>query len=439
MRLEWFKPRNYRHFDLPVNEAFAKQATRPEFVSRHSFSPLIHYLKTEKRYKKCVRTGVRTIDEKKRPIKYASHRDACILSYYAYRLNESLGHYYEQNGLGDSVIAYRALGKANYDFAAEALSFAQTNSPVTILAFDVTGFFDNLDHDLLKQRFRTILEVPKLPEDWFKVFRIISRYHYIDKDTLKTHPVFGPRFGNKSLRRIASVAELKAEGVPIHPNPELVNGFRRGIPQGTPISAAASNLYMMKFDVEAHSYCKGIGALYRRYSDDILVICKPRDAGEAKSRIMQLIGNENLSIAQHKTEETHFDGNSPVDSALKSAQYLGFTFYESGPAIRASSLSRQWRKMRRTMKRRRRQAEARIAIDQWDRVYTKQLYRRFTNLKVNNRTGPQTVRNFSSYARRSAKAFGDGKKILKQVKRLERAALTELAELKELPNHSDGN
>ena len=242
-----------------------------------------------------------------------------------------------------------------------------------------------------------------------------------------------------SLGRIASVAELKAEAVPIHPNPELVNGFRRGIPQGTPISAAASNLYMMKFDVEAHSYCKGIGALYRRYSDDILVICKPRDAGEAKSKIMQLIGNENLSIAQNKTEETHFDENSPVDSALKSAQYLGFTFYESGPAIRASSLSRQWRKMRRTMKRRRRQAEARIAIDQWDRVYTKQLYRRFTNLKVNNRTGPQTVRNFSSYARRSAKAFGDGKKILKQVKRLERAALTELAELKELPSHSDGN
>ena len=53
---------------------------------------------------------------------------------------------------------------------------------------------------------------------------------------------------------------------------------------------------------------------------------------------MQLIGNENLSVAQHKTEETHFDENSPVDSALKSAQYLGFTFYESGPAIRASFL-----------------------------------------------------------------------------------------------------
>ena len=184
MRLEWFKPRNYKHFDLPVNEAFAKQVTKPDFVSRHSFSPLIHYLKTEKRYKKCVKTGSRIIDEKKRPIKYASHRDACILSYYAYRLNESLGHYYELNGLGNSVIAYRALGKANYDFAADALSFAQTNSPVMILAFDVTGFFDNLDHDLLKQRFRTILEVPKLPEDWFKVFRFISRYHYIDKDSL---------------------------------------------------------------------------------------------------------------------------------------------------------------------------------------------------------------------------------------------------------------
>ena len=490
MRLEWFKRRNYRHFDLPVNEAFAQQATRPEFVSRHSFSPLIHYTKIEKRYKKCAKTGVRTIEEKTRPIKYASHRDASILSYYAYRLNKLLGNYYDVNGITESVIAYRSLGKANYDFAAEVLSFAKTHSPVTILAFDVSGFFDNLNHDLLKQRFSTILEVSQLPDDWFKVFRFITRFHYVDRDTLKAHPMFGPRFGEKSLRRLASMAELKAEGVPIHPNLELVNGRRRGIPQGTPIreglnkcllhfsdaqgesalsalltfsvtyshrkwwhipvpreplinqrflSAAASNLYMVKFDVEAHLYCKSIGALYRRYSDDILVICKSRDARKAKSRIVKLIGNEKLEIAQHKTEETYFDGNTLVDSAHKAAQYLGFTFYESGPAIRASSLSRQRRKMRRIIKRRSKQAEARIAAGQSDEVYTKQLYRRFTYLKVNDGTGTQTIRNFSSYGRRSAEAVGGGKKILRQVKRLERVALIELAKLKELRKRSNTN
>ena len=175
MPLGWFKRRNYRHFDLPVNETFAKKVTSPEFVSRHSFSPLLHYAKIERRYKRCANTGTRTIKEKKRPIKYASHRDSCILSYYAHLLNETLDAYYEESAIGDSVIAYRSLGKANYNFAAEALSFAKSNSPVTILAFDVTGFFDNLDHDLLKQRFKAILGVSELSDDWYKVFRFITR------------------------------------------------------------------------------------------------------------------------------------------------------------------------------------------------------------------------------------------------------------------------
>jgi RNA-directed DNA polymerase len=42
------------------------------------------------------------------------------------------------------------------------------------------------------------------------------------------------------------------------------------------------------------------------------------------------------------------------------------------------------------------------------------------------------LRNFSSYGRRSAAAFGAGEKISGQVKRFERAALRELAALKAL-------
>ena len=426
LTLQWFKPRGYRHFDVGVNNAFALKAQTPEFVARHSFSPLLHYVKEEKRYKRCALTGKRTITTKERPIKYASHRDACILSWYAHQLNEALADHYETSGIGDNVIAYRPLGRSNYHFSAEALAYAQRNAPVEILAFDISGFFDTLDHILLKKRLKTILGVPELPEDWFKVFRAITRFHYVDLEELKQHSDFSVRLTERSKKPIASVAELKAAGITFHPNPEVAAGRRRGIPQGTPISAAASNLYMVEFDATARAYCDTIGAFYRRYSDDVLVICKPKDAEAVNTKIQNLIAAEQLEIQAHKTERTL------LPKGRRATQYLGFTFDENGAAIRETSLARQWRKMRRAFRRTRRVAETKINQGTADCVYTKQLRRRFTHLKIYDGTATRTLRNFSSYARRSAEAFGEGEKITAQVKRFERAVARELEALKAL-------
>ena len=403
-----------------------------EVVSRHIFSPLIHYTKVEKRYKTCPKTGTRTITAKERPIKYAAHRDACILAYYAHQINQALDAHYKAKGIEDSVLAYRALGQANYDFAAEAMAFAQTHAPVTILAFDVTSFFDTLDHALLKKRLKNLLRVPELRDDWHKVFRFITRFHYVELADLKAHAVFGARLKMKSHDRIASVEELKVAAVTFHPNPELAKGRRRGIPQGTPISATASNLYMLEFDAAARACCNQSGALYRRYSDDILVICKPDDASTIEAEIMRLIAAEKLEIAPHKTEKTLFIKAGAIPRSTKAAQYLGFTFDEGGPAIRESSLSRQWRKMRRAIKRARKSAMWRTTVEAPGNVYTKKLYRRFSHIKVNDGTSIRALRNFSSYGRRSAAAFGPGEKISRQVKRFERAALRAIAELNAL-------
>ena len=226
------------------------------------------------------------------------------MAYYAHLLNEALDARYAVDGTGENAIAYRALGRSNGDFAAEAFRFAQANAPVVILAFDVTSFFDTFDHGLLKARLKSVLGMSELPEDWYKVFRHITAFHYVELDELKRHPVFGLRIAERSRDRIASVEELKAAGVTFHPNPELAKGFKRGIPQGTPISAAASNAYMVEFDVAARAFCEGIGALYRRYSDDILVICKPQDANVAEAKIMDLIVRERLEINPAKTEKT---------------------------------------------------------------------------------------------------------------------------------------
>ena len=408
------------------------RAMDSDFVSRHAFSPLLHYTKTEKRYKKDAKTGVRAIVNKERPIKYASHRDACILSFYAHQLNFALDQKYKDLGLNECVIAYRTLGKGNYNFSAEVLDFAKSKAPVTILAFDVTGFFDNLDHALLKLRLKSVLGTKSLSDDWLKVFRSITKFHFVDLNDLKDHSTFGPRLKGPSNDRIASVEELKTAGVKFRPNPEVALGRCRGIPQGTPISAAASNLYMIDFDSAAKRFCDRIGALFRRYSDDILVVCNRADATMAESEIKRLIAAEKLEVAAHKTERTEFELGGRLATSSRAAQYLGFTFHQTGPAIRESSLSRQWRKMRRAMKRIKNIAIHEIAIGHSNRAFTKRLRKRFTYLKVRDEQGVRTIRNFSSYGRRSALAFGPEEKISRQLGRFERAALRELAEIKSL-------
>jgi len=417
----WFRPRGYPHIDAPVGENFAKQAVDPTFVARHAFSPLIHYEKIEKRYK---RTGEppdpnrRKITKKKRSIRFASHRDACILAYYSWQLVERLDEFYTSHGLDEHVIAYRKLGKANYDFASEALEFAKAQSPVMIVALDITKFFDTLDHGLMKARLKGLLGVNELPTDWYQVYRAATRYHSIELADLEKHPDFGERLKRREPRPIATIAEIKDTGIAISPNPTP----GRGIPQGTPISAALSNLYMIDFDQAVRDLCARIGAFYRRYSDDILVICGEDQAAHVEAELGRLIAAEKLEISPAKTERTLFDMGHPHRRLGKSAQYLGFNLTETGPSIRESSLSKRGRRMRWSIKAARAKALTQVAWGRADRLWTKQLRQRFT---------AQRGMNFASYGRRSAASFVDQRVILRQLRRLERAAERDLERIQE--------
>ncbi|MGG5890036.1 reverse transcriptase/maturase family protein [Falsiroseomonas sp. HC035] len=432
MATEWFKPRGYRHFDRPISVDFAEKAMDGAYVASHSFSPLIHYLKTEKRYKRLTPSGPRSVVLKERPIKYASHKDACIFSYYGHLLEEKLENHYSMSGLNRNVIAYRGIGLSNYDFAAEALRFAHQLRQASILAFDVSSFFDTLDHALLKSRLKNLLGVSEIPEDWYKVFQSITRFHFVEIDALKAHNKFGARLKHRTRDRICSLRELKEEKIKIHINPELLDGRRRGIPQGTPISAVMSNLYMVEFDTAAAALAAKFGALYRRYSDDILLICSPEHSAAAEVAIKEYISREKLDLSESKTERTHFDIESEMPRAGKAAQYLGFNLLEQGATIRESSLSRQWRKMRQAIKRTRKIALSSKSDSKGRKVYLKKLTRRFTCVKVNRVDGLKTIRNFSAYGRRSCGSFAANQKIKHQVKRLEKAAALEIAKLKAL-------
>jgi hypothetical protein len=208
---------------------------------------------------------------------------------------------------------------------------------------------------------------------------------------------------------VASIAEVKAAGIAITPNP---NAF--GIPQGTPISSVFSNLYMVDVDRAMASLCLHHGALYQRYSDDILVICRLHDEAMIQDALMDAIKTVKLEINSTKTERALFDA-----SGRACFQYLGFNVTEMGASIRPSSIARQYRKLKYSIKKTRLLGEQAIADGRADKIYTKRLRRRFY---------PVGVRNFSAYGRRAGKAFG-ADDIARQIRRLERRADQAIREL----------
>ena len=72
----WFKPRHYKHFDVPIGPDWATAITA-EQVAAHAWSPLLHWIKETPRYR-LNDQGVMELKVKPRDIMHASHRDACI-------------------------------------------------------------------------------------------------------------------------------------------------------------------------------------------------------------------------------------------------------------------------------------------------------------------------------------------------------------------------
>ena len=331
---------------------------------------------------------------------FASHRDACILGKYTFDMGGLLDNHYVQSGLDKHIIAYRKLGRANYHFSADAYRFAKDHAPCVVLCFDITGFFDNLDHGILKNRLKRLLAVDELPDDWYAVFRHVTKFSKVERSALEANEDFAARMKEATREPIATIAELHKAGIAITTNPN-----RFGIPQGTPISSAMSNLYMMDVDAMMVEACAKIGGLYQRYSDDILVICPREQDAEITKALKATVSAHKLEIKDEKTERAVFEpGSEDV------FQYLGFNAGQDGATIRPSSLARQWRKAKRSIRTTEKIGKQAIADGHATKIFTKRLRKRFQ---------PVGARNFSKYARRAADEFGS-KKIVRQVLRLER-------------------
>lgn len=405
---DWYRPRGYLHFDVPVQAEYAEGLT-PSAVAAHVWSPLIHFIKTERRYKAKLNKTV----PKDRPIMFASHRDSCILSKYSAQLVRRLDKWYADNGLDDTVIAYRALGKSNYHFARRVEDFVRSNPSLTVMCFDVTKFFDNLEHVRLKAQLKRILDCDELAPDWFAVFKAVTQFRFVHLEELKKHGDIAAKLKARKPHPLATIAEVKARGIAIEKNPA-----KKGIPQGTPISASFSNLYMTEFDKEMQAEAAKRGALYQRYSDDILVACPKPRWKVLKALVEEKLEEHGLELQGDKTEVVHLDSGSSL-----TFQYLGYQLGHVDARLRLKSLSRQWRTAKRAIKKTERVGQRAIASGKAKQIFTRKLHQRFTNAGS---------RNFLNYAARSAETL-ESPTIKKQAKRLRRYVQHELARIRGKP------
>ena len=453
---DWLKLKAYQHFSpklKPIQKGYIRDYVQnDQKIITHRFYPFIHVTINQKRFKRETKDGVRsktrTAKTKKREIFYANHLDAQVFAYYSHLINSELDLIYKCDLLlHNSVIAYRGIehnkhrNKCNIDFAHEVFSFikkSQSNELVA-LCFDVDSFFDSLDHKILKEVWSRILKLEKLPLDHYKVFKAITKYSYVDFfDIKQASPTLQKikkiaYLRNKSIDRLLTKDEFREN---IQNKGKIkVNRIFKGIPQGSPISATLSNLYLLEFDKKISSLLANVDGLYRRYSDDIIVICPGQHAEELKEIIMTSIDNDfQLKIQPSKTQQIHFrrqsihedwivENQEKIKNAVLS--YLGFDFDGKHTRIRQEGLSSYYRTIKRLIRRKafyarcaKRKNEGNTAkklLDEW--IYVSKIYRTKSHLGARRKRIGNKVYwgNYISYAYTAAKIMNE-KAIRKQVR-----------------------
>lgn len=360
MDLEEWKQRNaearcYAHFDrkAKLNNDVLSYITNPENVSKHGFYPFIHYKKNLTKYSR--QSGK---EDKSRDLYYAAHIDRYIYSYYAYLINEKYNPYLAAHGLDGVAIAYRNdLHKSNIEFAKEAVDFMRKCGQCFVMVGDFSKFFDNIDHAYLKDRLCKVLGVDLLQQDYYAVFKNVTKYSKWELlDLLDINGLENTRKGVRVLnsrdRVLTPGAFRKNKAVYLTKHEE---GY--GIPQGSPISAVLANVYMVDIDERINDLVLAHGGKYMRYSDDTIIIVPDVQEDEFMAlhdEVCKIIATvEHLQLEKRKTKVYEFEHGHVrcSESGRKNViDYLGFSFDGKEVTLRDKTISKYYCRLYRKAK-----------------------------------------------------------------------------------------
>lgn len=448
MNDEWLKFKKYPHIGKPLtskkDKAWIKgYITNPQNIANHKFVPLLHRTLTHRKYRPQKNTLKNPSnkrqriagDKKERHIYFPSHFDSIIYSYYSHLLTVAYEKYLEDKPYGTAAVAYRKIpigngkggNKSNIEFAYEAFDFLDKNKnrKLSVIVADVTSFFDNLDHRLLHKQWKRVLDTDNLPDDHYAIYKNLVDNKYVNENELFKrfqHKLIIERFkpndtSQKELKRkhISKIYNMRHENVVAFCDKDeffkeatdlirvdkpykntirksLYKGERKGIPQGTPISATLANIYMLDFDERVYSEATSPikNGYYQRYSDDLIIICDRKD----EDYFYQLIQEEievkaRLNIQPQKTNIYRYELNknkefkggiieNDIVNPNKQLEYLGFKYDGSKIRVKTASFSKFYRTMKRSFKRGAHFAKA--AHIPSDSLFETRLYKRFTHI-----------------------------------------------------------
>lgn len=484
----WYKPKQYPHIGIPStnHNATISYIKNKEKVAVHSFTPFIHKVISTNRYRKeynsygeLKNNGKRVnCGVKNRDIYYANHLDSNIYAYYSSLLHENYEGILEARDLADVVTAYRKIllnleqigSKNNIHFADEVFSYIKNNASndkeLIAITFDIKNFFPSLDHSLLKKRWCEVIGEKRLPEDHYNVFRNITKFAYVEEKhifNLFNNKILvrknDGKYAFKPVKRIEHLYNKKAiaycsmkdihiirkRGL-IRSNKHIGGKLRTsGICQGSAISATLANIYMLDFDEIIHKEISSMDGIYRRYSDDMVVICPIR----YKTEIIQLFKDKTkdiiLDIHENKTQIFHFtyDNNRLVCkqefnnkitqySINRNFEYLGFSFDGENVYLKTSSLAKYYRKMKKGVRRGSFYSST-ISNNTRGEIFRKRLYKRYSYIgskryikykRVNGTTNQwqpdkyiTNWGNYITYAKNAHKIMSKYSRIDSQIKR----------------------
>jgi hypothetical protein len=399
------------HFDYPnENEQdILNFVGDPSRVASHAFLPFLLYNIKTRRFRKKEGAKKAIPDWKVRPIRVASHRDTYIFTNYNQILAEAYEDHIKGTAIDPCAIAYRKGKGSNIDFAKEVFDFVQVKSPCVVIAADLKDFYETIDHAHLKELWCKLIGVTRLPNDHFNVFKAITKFAVIPVDRLKSEiglkkhdklprPIF------RTMTEFRDVAKRKNSS-----GKNLIerNNDTFGIPQGSPMSATLSNIAMISFDERLAHFVDGCGGLYRRYSDDILLVVPQAQfkvaadeiAGGLVSMPGPIVENDEKRIVsvfnargQLERGDIQINGEKVRSREL---QYLGFTYDGDKIRIRSQTIARYWRRVTWGVRAAKRRAAGNPVEN---RLYKRKLYRRFSHLGRSN---------LHSYKRNSIAKMGD--------------------------------
>lgn len=430
---DWYKLKRYPHIGEPLTIKDYKwvkdYVQNKKSIKEHSFLPLIHKCLVKRKYRantvslKRNKKGerIRFIDKPKvRHIYYASHLDSIVFSYYNHLISEAYERLMQRKNFNESIVAYRKIpiavdsdkNKCNIDFAKSTFEFIKKNEnkKLTTIVADVTAFFDNLNHKVLKKQWCNVLNTSSLPEDHYNVFKALTTLRYVEGDQL-FNSYKGTMLVEKGIPNSSKAKEIKRINIKSNSyfkeknaiayctkkdflanNLNLVISAHNkvGIPQGSPISATLANVYMLDFDQEVYDKVDALGGYYQRYSDDLIIVCEQRYEDEILKFIRDRVKNlARLDIHPSKTTVYRFeeiagvfkgfeiDEDSKKHNYNRTLEYLGFSFDGQRVLIKDSGFSKFYRSMKRSFKK-----SASLAIHSKNpdkSLFKSRLYKRFTH------------------------------------------------------------